>query len=47
MKYMAKKAKWWLKSGILGVKSAYLGAKNNELATNLEWLNGTKYSPFS
>ncbi len=44
---MAEKGKIVVKSGILGAKSVYLGAKNNELATNLEWLNGTKCRPFS
>jgi len=47
MKHMAKKAKWWLKSGVLGAISGQLGVDNNELATNLERLNGTKCRYFS
>ena len=47
MKHMAKKAKWWLKSGVLGAISGQLGVDNNELATNLERLNGTKCRCFS
>ena len=43
----SKWAKWPLKSGILGAKSVFLGVKNNELATNLERLNGTKCRSFS
>ena len=42
-----KKAKWWLKSGVWGSKSGFLGCKNHELATNLEGLNGTKCRSFS
>ena len=47
MKHMAKKAKWWLKSGVLGAISGQLGVDNNELAINLERLNGTKCRYFS
>ena len=47
MKHMVKRAKWWLKSEVLGAKSGLLGVKNNELATNLERLNGTKCRSFS
>ncbi len=35
-------AKWASKSGVLGTKRAYLGVKNNRLATILERLNGAK-----
>ena len=42
MKHMAKKGKNPSKSGVLGVKSVFLGVNNNELATNLERLNGAK-----
>ena len=37
-----KRAKYPLKSGFLGAKSALLGVKNNEPATKLERLNGAK-----
>ena len=42
MKYMAKKAKWALKSVVLEAKSGYLAFKKYELATKLESLNGAK-----
>ena len=42
LKTWLKRAKWPLKSGILGAKSAKLGVRNNELATKLERLNGAK-----
>ena len=42
MKYMAKKAKWALKSGVLETKSGYLAFKIYELATKLERQNGAK-----
>ena len=42
MKHLAKKAKWPLKSGVLGAKSGFGGCKNNELATKLERQNGAK-----
>ena len=37
-----KRAKWWLKSMILGVKSGKLELKKYELATKLERQNGAK-----
>ncbi|WP_019187198.1 hypothetical protein [Prevotella conceptionensis] len=42
LKTWPKRAKWSLKSGILGAKSAKLDVRNNELATKLERLNGAK-----
>ena len=42
MKYMARKAKWALKSVALEAKSGYLAFKKYELATKLERLNGAK-----
>ncbi len=42
LKTWPKRAKWSLKSGILGVKSAKLDVRNNELATKLERQNGAK-----
>ena len=42
LKTWPKRAKWPLKSGILGAKSAKLDVRNNELATKLERLNGAK-----
>ena len=42
MKDMAKRAKWSLKSGILGAKNGLLGFKKDEPATKLESQNGAK-----
>ena len=42
MKFMARKGKMTIKSGVLGVKSVFLGVNNKELATKLERQNGAK-----
>ena len=42
LKTWLERAKWTLKSGISGAKSGFLGVRNNELASNLERLNGAK-----
>ena len=42
LKIGLKRAKWSLKSGVLGVKSGYLGLENYEPATKLERQNGAK-----
>ena len=42
MKYMAERAKWPLKSGVLGAKSRKLGEQNNGMATKIERRNGAK-----
>ena len=39
---MAKKAKWPLKSGVLGAKSELLGLKKRVAATKIERRNGAK-----
>ena len=44
---MSKKGKIAVKSGILGVKSAYLDPKNDGLATQIERLNGAKCRLYS
>ena len=36
LKIWLKRAKWSLKSGVLGVESGYLGLENDEPATKLE-----------
>ena len=36
MKYMARKGKMVVKSGVLGSKSGFWGCKNHGLGTNLE-----------
>ncbi len=47
MKNRAEKGKIAIKSVFLGAKSGLLGAKNNELATKLERLNGAKCRIFA
>ena len=47
MKNMAKKAKWRLKSGVLGAKSGKLELEKHELATKLERQNGAKCRLFA
>ncbi len=47
MKYMARKGKMVVKSGVLGAKSGFWGCKNHGLATKLERQNGAKCRWFS
>ena len=47
LKTWPKRAKWPLKSGVLGSKSGSLGLKNYEPATKIERQNGAKCKFFS
>jgi len=42
LKTRLKRAKWWLKSELLGHKRVKLGVKNYESTTKLERQNGAK-----
>ena len=42
LKTRLRRAKWWLKSGVLGYKRGKLGVKNYESMTKLERQDGAK-----